>query len=228
MDHAMTIPGVINKTAILLLIVTLTALYMWSKFFAAGGNPTAVTPWMTFGAIAGLVLAFMTAFKSEWSPVTAPLYAVCEGLFVGGFSAILEASFPGIVIQAISLTFASLFAMLAIYRMNWIPMNNTFKIMVVSATGAIALVYVGAMILGLFGVPVGVIYGNGVFSILFSLFVVAIASLNFVLDFDAVYQGSLRGAPKYMEWYGGFALMVTLIWLYVEFLRLISNVRSRS
>jgi len=227
MDNAMTVQGVVNKTGILLLIVMLTAAFTWVKFFNAGGNPTVVTPWMIGGAVSGLILAFVTVFKSEWSATTAPLYAACEGLFLGGFSAILEASFPGIVIQATSLTFATLFAMLALYRMGWIQVTNTFKMMVASATGAIFLVYLVTMALSLFGVPVGFIYGSGWFSILFSLFVVGIAAMNFVLDFDVIYQGSSRGAPKVMEWYGAFALMVTLIWLYVEFLRLISNVRSR-
>lgn len=227
MDHAMTIQGVVNKTVLLFVIALGAAFFTWTKFFEGGENPTVVTPWMIFGAIAGLVLAFATVFKSEWAPVTASLYALCEGLFLGGFSAILEASFQGIVIQAVSLTFATLFAMLAIYRMGWIPVTNTFKLAVASATGAIMFVYIGAMVLSLFGVSVGMVYGNGWFSILFSLFIVAIAALNFVLDFDLIYQGSLRGAPKYMEWYGAFALMVTLIWLYVEFLRLISNVRGR-
>ena len=139
----------------------------------------------------------------------------------------MEASFPGIVIQATCLTFGTLFAMLAAYRLEWIKVTDTFRMIVASATGGIFVVYLISWILTFFGVSTNFLFGNGSFSILFSLFVVGIAALNFVLDFDVIYRGASRGAPKYMEWYGAFALMVTLIWLYIEFLRLVGNLRSR-
>ncbi len=227
MDNAMTVNGVISKTAILLLIVILTSAYTWTMFFKAGANTAAVTPWMIGGALGGLVLAFATVFKPNWASLTSPAYAACEGLFVGGLSAAMEASFPGIVIQATCLTFGTLFAMLAVYQMGWIKVNDTFRMIVASATGGIFVVYLISWILTFFGVSTNFLFGHGSFSILFSLFVVGIAALNFVLDFDVIYRGASRGAPKYMEWYGAFALMVTLIWLYIEFLRLVGNLRSR-
>ena len=223
----MTIQGVTMKSMLLLLCVLLTAGWTWSRFYAAGGNVEAVYPWMMGGVFGGLILAMITIFKREWAPVTAPAYALVQGFFVGGLSAIMEAVYPGIVMQAVSLTFATLFIMLVAYQTGFIQATERFKLGVVAATGAIALVYFVTIILSLFGVAVPFIYGNSLFSIGFSLFVVAIAALNFIIDFDFIEQGANRGAPKYMEWYASFALMVTLIWLYIEFLRLLSKMRSR-
>ena len=223
----MTIQGVTMKSLLLLLCVLLTAGWTWSRFYTAGGNVEAVYPWMMGGVFGGLILAMITIFKREWAPVTAPAYALVEGLFVGGLSAIMEAAYPGIVMQAVSLTFATLFTMLVAYQTGFIQATERFKLGVVAATGAIALVYFVTIILSLFGVAVPFIYGNSLFSIGFSLFVVVIAALNFIIDFDFIEQGANRGAPKYMEWYASFALMVTLIWLYIEFLRLLSKMRSR-
>lgn len=227
MDNAMTISGVVWKTALLLLATIATAAYTWTKFYTSGASPASITHFMIAGAIVGLGLAILTVFKPDWSPITAPLYAVAEGFFVGGVSASLEYAFPGVVVQAVSLTFATMLAMLAIYSFGLINVTDRFRMIVGSATGGIALVYITTFILSLFGVNVGFIYGHGILSILFSLFVVGIAALNFVLDFDFIYQGASRGAPKVMEWYGAFALIVTIVWLYVEFLRLASNLRGR-
>lgn len=223
----MTVQGVVWKTMICLLCVLLTAGWTWMQYYQSGGNAAAMTPWMYGGAIGGFVLAMVTVFKKEWAPVTAPLYSLVEGLFVGALSAIMEASFPGIVMQAVSLTFGTMFAMLAAYQTGLIRATERFKLGVVAATGGIALVYLMTIVLGFFGINVPFVFAGGLFGILFSLFVVTIAALNFILDFDFIEQGARLGAPKYMEWYGSFAMMVTLIWLYIEFLRLLSKIRER-
>lgn len=225
--NQMTIGGTTVKTLILLLLCLLTAGWTWFKFFQAGANPEVVAPYLWLGAIGGLVMALVTVFKKEWAPVTSVFYALLEGLVIGGLSAMFESQFPGIVIQAVGFTFGTLAAMLIAYQTRLIQATDKFKLGVVAATGGIALVYFVSIILGFFGISVPFIAGNSMFSILFSLFVVVIAALNFIIDFDVIEQGARVGAPKYMEWYGAFALMVTLIWLYIEFLRLLSKVRSR-
>lgn len=225
--ESMTMQGVLIKTAILLLITLFSAGWVWMHFANSGANTAALTPWMMGGALGGLVLALITVFKPVWSPVTTPFYALLEGLFIGGLSAILELSFPGIAIQAAMLTFGTLFAMLGVYQSGLIRVTEKFKLGIVAATGGIAIVYLVTWILSFFSINVPFIYGNGIGSIIFSLIVVVVAALNFILDFDMIEQGVRKNAPKYMEWYSGFALMVTLIWLYVEFLRLLSKIRSR-
>lgn len=223
----MTIQGTVYKTLMLLLVVMLSAGWVWIKFFKSGGNVAAVTPWVIGGAIGGLVVAMVTIFKKEWASITAPLYAALQGLFIGGFSAQLEAAFPGIVIQAAGLTMGVLFSMLVAYQSGWIRATDRFKFGVVAATGGIALVYFVTFILSFFGIQPSFMYSSSWLSIGISLFVVVIAALNFIIDFDFIEQGATRHAPKYMEWYGAFALMVTLVWLYVEFLRLLSKLKER-
>lgn len=223
--ETMTIAGTINKSAILLLCLCLSAGWLWMKFLQQGAAAT--TPWMYGGVIAGFVLALVTVFKKEWAAMTAPLYALCEGLFIGGISAIMQASFPGIAIQAAFLTFGTLAAMLIAYRSGAIQVTEKFKLGIVAATGGIALIYLASIVMGFFGIHMPYIFGNGVVGIGFSLVVVTIAALNLVLDFDFIAQSSQRNLPKYMEWYGAFALMVTLVWLYIEMLRLLSKLRSR-
>lgn len=226
--QTMTIQGTIVKTFILLGIALISAGYTWSLYAKDPVNAGAtLSIWAVGGAVVGLILAVITAFKAEWAPVTAPLYALAEGFFIGAISSIMEASFPGIVIQATTLTFGTLFAMLAAYQFGLVKATEKFKLGVLAATGGIAIIYVASMVLSLFGFNMGMIYGSGWTGILFSLFVVVVAALNFVIDFDFIEQGASRGAAKYMEWYGAFALMVTLVWLYVEFLRLLSKLRSR-
>ncbi|MBF0123207.1 MAG: Bax inhibitor-1/YccA family protein, partial [Candidatus Omnitrophica bacterium] len=178
--------------------------------------------------IGGIIFALITIFKKEWSMYTAPVYAVCEGLVLGGLSAIFEMQFPGIVMQAVALTFGTLFCLLMAYKSGLIRVTDKFRLGVVAATGAIALVYLVSWILGFFHVSVPFIQGNSIWSIGFSLVVVGIASMNLVLDFDMIDRGAEAGAPKYMEWYCAFGLMVTLIWLYMEILRLLSKLRSRN
>lgn len=225
--ESMTIGGTVNKTAILLLLVALPAAFIWQKFFFSSGNAAAVQSWMFFGIIGGLILGFATIFKAHWAPITAPLYAVMQGLFLGGISALFEQQYPGIVMQAVSLTFTTLIIMLASYQAGWVRATERFKWGVIAATGGVALVYAVSFILSLFKVHVSFIADSSLFSIIFSCVVVAIAALNFILDFDLIEQGARVRAPKYMEWYGAFALMVTLIWLYVEILRLLSKLNSR-
>ena len=171
------------------------------------------------GAIGGFILAMVTIFKKTWAPVTAPLYALVEGFFLGSISAMYELRFDGIVFQAVMLTFGTLFALLMAYRSGLIKATENFKLGVIAATGGIALVYLATIVLGFFGINIPLIHESGIVGIGFSLFVIVIAALNLVLDFDFIENGVEQGAPKYMEWYGAFGLMVTLVWLYIEFLR---------
>ncbi len=226
---AMTLNGTVNKTGLLLLLAVMTAAYAWSKTLDVSGNLSATAPYYLWGGvIGGLVLALVTVFKKEWSPVTAPLYALVEGLFLGSISAIYNARFEGIVFQAVLLTFAIMFALLMAYRSGLIKATENFKLGVVAATGGIFLVYLATIVLGFFGIKIPMIHDSGLVGIGFSLFVVVIASLNLVLDFDFIESGVEQGAPKYMEWYGAFGLMVTLVWLYLEILRLLSKLQSRN
>ena len=229
---AMTLNGTVNKTGILLLLSVLTAAFAWTQSVVTGPDGTAmVAPGVTIyalgGAIGGFILAMVTVFKKTWSPVTAPLYALVEGFFLGAISAVFELKYPGIVFQAVVLTFGTLGALQAAYRSGLIRATENFKLGVVAATGGIALVYLVSMGLRLFGKDIPLIHESGLVGIGFSLFVVVIAALNLVLDFDFIESGVEAGAPKYMEWYGAFGLMVTLVWLYIEFLRLLAKLQSR-
>jgi uncharacterized YccA/Bax inhibitor family protein len=225
-EEAMSIQGTTNKALLLLLCVFITAAWTWSIFFKSG-NPAAVMPLVLVGAIGGFILALVTIFKPVWAGVTAPIYALLEGLVIGGVSSIAEAQFPGIVIQAVGLTFGTCLALLLAYKSGLIRASEGFKKGIVAATGGIALFYIISLLLGLFGVRIPLVFGAGPVGIIFSLIVVTIAALNLVLDFDFIEQGAQQGAPKYMEWYGAFGLMVTLIWLYLEILRLLMKLRSR-
>lgn len=225
--EAMTLNGTVNKTGLMLLCVVLPATYTWKLYFDHPGNPAVVMPWVLGGAIGGVVLGLVTAIKKNWAPVTAPIYSVLQGLFLGGFSSLFEARFPGIVIQAVGLTFGTLFALLMAYKSGLIRATENFKLGVAAATGGIALLYLVTLALGLFGIEIPKIYESGVVGIGFSLFVVGVAALNLVLDFDFIEKGAEQGAPKYMEWYAAFGLMVTLIWLYLEMLRLLAKLRDR-
>ena len=226
-DQVMTLQGTVNKTGILLVLVVIGATYTWNLFFQTG-DAAAVMPIAIGGAIGGLIFALVTIFKKTWAGVTAPAYAVLQGLFLGGISAIFEAQFPGIVIQATGLTLGTLASLLLLYKLGIIKPTENFRLMIVSATMGIGLLYLVSFVMNMFGsTGIGFIHSNGLMGIGFSLFVVAIAALNLVLDFDFIEQGSEQGAPKYMEWFGAFALMVTLIWLYLEMLRLLAKLRSR-
>ncbi|MDX1455204.1 MAG: Bax inhibitor-1/YccA family protein [Gammaproteobacteria bacterium] len=226
----MTLTGTVNKCFIMFAILLLTASYTWNGFYEAMANPNSdamasVMPLMLIGIIGGLVVALVTVFKATWSPYTAPLYAALEGLALGGISAMFEMQFPGIVIQAVGLTLLTLFSLLAAYRSGLIKATENFKLGIVAATGGIFLLYMVNFVMGFFGASIGFIHDSGPIGIGFSLVVVTIAALNLVLDFDFIEHGAEVGAPKYMEWYGAFGLTVTLVWLYLEILRLLSKLR---
>jgi len=223
----MTIGGTVNKTGILLLLLVLAAVYVWS--LVVGQQDTApVVPWLLGGGIGGLIVALIIVFKKTWAPYLSPVYAVLEGLAIGGISALMETRFPGIVLQAVGLTFGVLFVLLAAYKSGLIKATENFKLGVVAATGAIFLVYMATFVLGFFGIGIPYIHGSGPIGIIFSVVVVIIAALNLVLDFDFIEKGAELGAPKYMEWYAAFGLLVTLVWLYLEILRLLAKARSRN
>jgi uncharacterized YccA/Bax inhibitor family protein len=227
-SEAMTLSGTVNKTAILLMLALVTASYTWGQY-TGPENVGALYPLMLVGAIGGFILALVTVFKKTWSPVTAPIYALLEGLFLGGISAIFEAQFPGIVLQAVGLTFGTLASLLVAYKSGLIKATENFKLGVVAATGGIALLYLVNIGIRLFtdSAGIGFIHESSWMGIAFSGFVVVIAALNLVLDFDFIESGAEAGAPKYMEWYGAFGLVVTLIWLYLEILRLLAKLQSR-
>lgn len=222
----MTLTGAINKTGILLVLCLVSAGYVWNQFFQSS-EPPAVNGLMMLGLLGGLAMAIVTIFKRQWAGLTAPAYALLQGLALGGISAMFELQYPGIVIQAVGLTFGTLAMLLLAYKTGLIKPTENFRLMIVAATGGIALLYLVSFVMGFFGSSVGFIHSNGLFGIGFSLFVVAIAALNLVLDFDFIEAGAEQGAPKYMEWYGAFSLMVTLVWLYLEILRLLAKLRSR-
>lgn len=221
--NPMTIGGVVNKTFVMLLLVMATAVYTWNLYLNGGD----VGGLLMVGAIGGLVVALITIFKPKVSPYTAPIYALLEGLVVGGLSAMYEAQFEGITIQAVMLTFSVLFALLLAYKSRLIKVTQNFRLGVFAATGAIFFVYLINIVLRFFGMSVPFLHDAGPIGIGISVVIVIVAALNLVLDFDFIEQGVNRGAPKYMEWYGAFGLMVTLIWLYIEILRLLAKLRRR-
>lgn len=230
--QTMTLSGTVNKIFILLLLVLAGAIYTWRLAFEAISTDSltasrAIIPWMIGGGLGGFVVALITVFKRRIAPVTAPLYAVLEGLFLGGISAFMEYQYPGIVINAVGLTFGILFSLLIAYRSGLIKPTENFKLGVFAATGGVAVFYLISFLLGLFGMPIGYLHNSSLLSIGISVVIVIIAALNLVLDFDFIENGAEAGAPKYMEWYGAFGLLVTLIWLYIEILRLLSKLRGR-
>jgi uncharacterized YccA/Bax inhibitor family protein len=223
----MTINGTVNRAGILVLLVVAAAWFSWSQSTVVGSRIVSVSPYTTIGAIGGFIVALITIFAKKTAPITAPIYAVLEGLFLGGISAVFEARFPGIAAQAVFATFGTLLGLLLAYRSGLIRATENFKLGVFAATAGIALLYLVGFILSFFGKGIPYIHESGWFGIGFSLFVVTIAALNLVLDFDFIEQGASAGAPKYMEWYAAFGLLVTLVWLYIEILRLLSKMRSR-
>ncbi len=220
---AMTIEGTVNKTALSLLLLVVAASYTWNL----GLNNPRVMSLVTVGIIGGFIMAILTTFKKTWAPWTTPAYAVLEGLALGGISVGFQARYPGLVSQAVFLTFGTLGALLLAYRSGFIKATENFKLGIFAATGGIALVYLVSMVLGFFGRSIPLIHSSGTVGIVFSVVVVGVAALNLVLDFDFIEQGAAHGAPKYMEWYGAFGLLVTLVWLYLEMLRLLAKLQDR-
>ena len=225
-DNVMTLQGTVNKTAILLFAVIIPALYTWNLFTSTLDFAT-IMPYFWTGTIGGLVLSFVIVFNKDWSPFLAPIYSVLQGLCFGGLSAAINHKFPGIVMQALLLTFGICAILLIVYKLKIIKPTENFKLIVTSATGGLALYYLASFGLSFAGVELPFIHENNTGGIIFSLFAVVLASMNLVVDFDFIEQGAESNAPKYMEWYGAFGLMVTIIWLYVEILRLLAKSRKK-
>lgn len=225
--ETMTLRGTLNKFGFMLLMLMGSAFFSW-KEYAEGGN---VTPYIWGGLIGGLIIAIVITFKKEWSPYLAPAYGLCEGLFLGAISAFYNEAFatkaPGIVMNAVGLTFGTAIALYFLYSFKIIKATEKFKSVIIMATAGIGIFYLIAMVIGFFGVHIAFLHEGSIMGIGFSLVVVAIAALNLILDFDMIEQGTAAGAPKYMEWYCAFGLMVTIVWLYLEILRLLSKLGDR-
>jgi uncharacterized YccA/Bax inhibitor family protein len=219
-SDVMTVSGTVNKSFFMIILLLFSASFVWSR-------PEAAAPFLFPSLIVGFIVALVTIFKKEYAPVTAPLYALMQGVVLGTISSFFEMRYPGIVIQAVGLTISTLFCMLFAYKTGIIKVTEKFKLGVVAATGGIAVLYLVSIIMGFFGANIGFIHSSGPMGIGFSVFVVIIAALNLVMDFDLIEKGAEYNAPKYMEWYGAFALVVTLVWLYLEILRLLAKMRSR-
>ena len=226
LGETMTLEGTVNKTGILLLCAVATAAWTWHLAMNPATLPLDYLL-LVVGLIGGLIFALITTFKKTWAPVTAPIYALLEGLVLGGISATLEQRYPGIAIESVCLTFGTMFVLLLAYRSGMIKVTQKFRLGVIAATGAIFLFYMVEILLGFFGIHFTAVNGSGWLGIGISLVIVCVAALNLVLDFDFIESGVAAGAPKYMEWYGAFGLMVTLVWLYLEMLRLMAKLRGR-
>lgn len=221
-EAKMTAKGAVKKTLVLLAIVVLTGSLSWSM---AESNPSLAQALTIGGGIAGFITALIIIFKQTTAPILSPLYAVFQGAFLGAISMLYENLYDGIVLQAILITLCILLVMLSLYQHGVIKVTQKFRMGVIAATGGVALVYFFSFIMGFFGVQIPYIHGSGIMGIGFSVVIVVIASLNLALDFDFFDKGEEHQLPKYMEWYGAFGLMITLIWLYLEILRLLSKTR---
>ena len=219
----MTVNGTVNKTGLLLILALFTASASW----VLGTGGPAIGGWAIGACLGGLVVAIATIVRPRWSPVTAPIYALLQGVVLGLVSMWFEASYPGIAIQAVALTFGVFGVMLVLYRTGAVKVTQRFRAGVLGATLGIAVVYLVSLVLGLFGVRVPFLYDASPLGILISLAIVVVAALNLVLDFDLIERGARSGAPAYMEWYAAFGLLVTLVWLYLELLRLLAKLRER-
>ena len=221
--QVMTVNGTLDKTFLLFLCALLPAFYTWQQFMSGFTDKAFML--MTVGAIAGFVLAMIVAFTRN--KYLTPIYAMCEGLFLGGISAVFNSEYPGIVIQAVLGTFAAMFSMLGLYRAGLIKCTDKFRSIIFTATISVAVLYLIQWIGSFFHYSIPALFGAGTIGIGFSVIVVAIAALNLILDFDFIERGSLAMLPKDYEWYGAFGLMVTLVWLYIEILRLLAKLRNR-
>ncbi len=216
--ETMTVSGAVNKTLILTGILLLTTVFSYA-------NPNPLFMWG--GAIGGFIVVLIAVFKPQYSNITAPIYAALEGLFVGGISAMYASLFNGIIFQAVSITMAILFVMLFLYKSGIIKVTKSFRTGVIMATGAVALVYVVSMVLGMFGIQVPFLHQGGMIGIGISVVIIGIASMNLLLDFDNFEKGEQYGAPAYMEWFSAMGLLITLVWLYLEVLRLVAMLSGR-
>ena len=232
-EGRMTVNGTIGKTGILLVLLVITATWTWQRFDAAlaSAGPdaamAAVSPFLIGGLIAGLALALLCVFVQRWIAITAPLYAIAEGFAVGAISALFNLKYPGLVVTAVALTFGTLAVMLLLYRSGAIKVTDKLRMGIFAATGGIMLVYIIDLVMGFFGAHMPIINSASPLGIGFSLLVVGIAAFNLLLDFDFIERAAFNGAARNMEWYGAFGLMVTLVWLYLEILRLLSKLQRR-
>uniref|UniRef100_UPI002F907377 Bax inhibitor-1/YccA family protein n=1 Tax=Metabacillus kandeliae TaxID=2900151 RepID=UPI002F907377 len=223
-NRPMTLMGAVHKSFLLLFILVIAAGAAW--YYSSTGSSSA--GFIAIGGIGGLITALIASFIPKSAPITAPLYAVLEGMAVGGISYYYASQYGGIVMQAILLTISVFAVMLVIYRTGIIKVTNKFRVAVFSATLGIMLLYLVSFVLQLFGIGVPFLHGSSSLSIIISFVIVGVAALNLVLDFDLIERASRTGQPKYMEWYAGFALLVTLVWLYLEILRLLSKLANRN
>ncbi len=221
--QTMTVSGTLDKTLLLFLCALLPAAYTWQQYMA--GFTDKANMLMTVGAIVGFIFALIVCFTKN--KILVPAYAVCEGLFLGGISAVFNTAYPGIVVQAVTGTFAAMLSMLALYRLNIIRCTDKFRSVVFISTLSIAVLYLIQWIASFFHYGIPGIFGAGSIGIGFSIIVVAIAALNLIIDFDFIERGTQNMLPKDYEWYGAFGLMVTLVWLYLEMLRLLAKLRDR-
>jgi len=224
-QEVMTVQGTATKSLALIFVLMVAAAYTWREAFT--GNGEMVYPLLMVGTIGGFVMALITTFKREWAPVTAPIYAVLEGLALGGISTMFERRFPGIAMQAVGLTMAVFMGMMLAYKTGLVQATDRFKRGVFAVTAGIGIFYLVQMVIGLFGVHMPFIHESGAIGVGFSVVIAAVAALNLIIDFDFIESGARQRAPKYMEWYGAFALLVTLVWLYLELLRLLSKLANR-
>lgn len=224
-EDAMTIGGTSAKTAFLLILVLGAGAWGWSLVDPAVPG-TGLPGWWFLLALGVLGLAIVTAFKPQLAIVTGPLYALTQGVAIGTISRLYEAQFEGIVLQAIMATAAVFFVMLVLFVTRTITVTNRTRGVIIGATFGIMLFYLASFVLSLFGVGIPLVWDSGPIGIGFSVLIVGIAAFNLMLDFDLIERGVQARAPKFMEWFGAFALMVTIIWLYIEILRLIGKARN--
>ena len=225
--ETMTERGAMNKFGLMMILLLASAGFTWKAFYE-GKN---IFPWMIGALIGGFIIALVLIFKKQWGAILAPLYGLAEGVFLGAVSAIYNNAFekvaPNIVMQAVGLTFGVVIAMFALYQFGVLKATQQFKTIVFTATAGIAIFYGLSFVLGFFGIQMPLIHDSSTWGIVFSLIVVGIAAMNLIIDFDMIEQGAKKGAPKYMEWYCAFGLMVTIVWLYLEILRLLSKFAKR-
>jgi len=224
-EPVMTLQGTATKSFVLILLTVFAASFTWNA--VASGNTGILMPATLVGGLGGFIVAMITVFKPKLSPYTSPIYAVLEGLLLGGISSLYNQRFAGLPLQAVALTFGVFMALLIVYRTGLIRPTENFRLGVVAATGGIAIMYLMSFVLGFFGVRMSFLHDSSPLSIGISLVIVVVAALNLVLDFDFIERGVENRAPKFMEWYAAFGLLVTLVWLYLEILRLLSKLQGR-
>jgi uncharacterized YccA/Bax inhibitor family protein len=225
-EESMTVQGTVLKSGFLLVLAAVSAAWTWRAISDAGSDFRTVGPWIVTALIAGFVIALVTSFRETWAPVTGPLYALVEGVVIGGFSGLLEKVYPGVVVQAVGLTFAVFLATVFLYSAQIVRVTSRFVRGVAMATMGVLIVYVADLLLHIGGYSVPFLHQSGRIGILVSLVIVVIAAANLLTSIDFIAEGARTGSPKYLEWYGAFGLIVCLVWLYLEALRLLAKLRD--